>query len=77
MYVTQLLYLEDNCLPLNFPSGSLLSVQELAKIKVKIRCNSFSNIKYMMKVADLCNCIQYDEYCTKYFEYYVFYRILT
>ena len=33
--MTLLLYLEGNCLPLNFPSGSLLSAQETGRAQGK------------------------------------------
>ena len=35
--MTLLLYLEGNCLPLNFPSGSLLSAQETGRAQGKMQ----------------------------------------
>ena len=54
--MTLLLYLEDNCLPLNFPSGSLLSAQETGRAQGKNKMHSFSKINDMMKVANLFYC---------------------
>ena len=54
--MTLLLYLEDNCLLLNFPSGSILSAQETGRAQGKNKMQFILKHK-MMNVADLFYCM--------------------